>query len=110
VDADDPRQLTAAVRELLDALVATNAIARHDIVSAIFTTTSDLRSLHPAAVARAMGWHDVPMLCVAEMEVEGALPRCVRVMLHVAVRDERALRAAYLREARALRPDLVPAD
>lgn len=47
------------------------------------------------------------MLCMAEMEVEEPLSRCVRVLLHVSVSDGRALRAVYLRDARVLRPDLV---
>ena len=61
----------------------------------------------PAAAARSIGWTDVPMLCMAEMEVTEPLSRCVRVLLHVAVADGRRLRPVYLREARALRPDLV---
>jgi len=107
VPADLPTHVDDAVTELLRELTAVNDIAPQQIVSAIFTTTADLRSRPPAAAARAIGWTDVPMLCMAEMEVAEPLSRCVRVLLHVAVDDGRPLRPVYLRDARALRPDLT---
>ncbi|HEX6053508.1 MAG TPA: chorismate mutase, partial [Gemmatimonadaceae bacterium] len=67
----------------------------------------DLRSRHPAASARLLGWSDVPMMCVAELEIDGALARCVRVLLHVSVPDGRRLNHVYLGEAASLRPDLM---
>jgi chorismate mutase len=110
VVADDPTHIHDAVRELIDALVAANALDPDDILSAIFSATPDLRSLYPAAVARAAGWADVPMLCVAEMDVPGSLARCVRVILHVALDADRPPRHVYLHEARALRPDWAAAS
>jgi chorismate mutase len=42
------------------------------------------------------------------MAVAGALPRCVRVLLHVAAPDQAwQPRHVYLREAAALRPDII---
>lgn len=107
VDEDSPEAVAEAVAELLGELVSANAIEPHQILSAIFSATPDIRSLHPAAVARDMGWSDVAMLCVAEMVVADALPRCVRVLLHLGVHDDRPLRPRYLRGARVLRPDLA---
>lgn len=107
VDEDAPEAMAAAVGELLAEMVSVNEIAPEQILSAIFSATADLRCLHPAAVARGLGWDDVPMLCVAEMQVDDALPRCVRVLLHISVDDDRTLRPRYLRGARVLRPDLV---
>jgi chorismate mutase len=107
VPADDAECVADAVRELLDAITRANDLSPVQVLSAIFSATSDVRSLYPAAVARAMGWHDVPMLCVAEMDVVGAPPRCVRVLLHLAVEHGVALRPVYLRGACVLRPDLV---
>lgn len=107
VDHDDAALIGDAVRELLETIVEENGFHVDDVVSAMFTLTPDLRSVFPAAAARAMGWADVPMLCASEIDVAGAQPRCIRVMLHV----ERTIGAApithvYLREAVALRPDL----
>lgn len=110
VARDDPALIADAVREMLAAIVRENGIDTDEIVSAWFTTTPDLRSVFPAAPARAMGWTEIPMMCASEIDVAGAQPRCIRVMLHV----ERATGAApvrhvYLREAVALRPDLCRA-
>jgi chorismate mutase len=107
VDRDAAPAVDAAVRELLEQLIDANGIDERDLVSAIFSATPDLRSRNPATAARALGWTDVPMMCVAEVETDGALDRCVRVLLHVSVADGRALRPVYLGEARCLRPDLV---
>lgn len=97
--------------ELLRALVALNGFAADDIGSAIFTTTTDLTATYPAIAARDLGWTDVPLLCSHEMEVPGALPRVVRVLIHInTTRGPRDLRHVYLNDARSLRPDWGIAD
>ena len=108
VAADTPALIDAAVRELLDQLIEANAIDVDDLVSVIFSATPDLRSRNPATAARSLGWTDVPMMCVAEVDTDGMLERCVRVMLHVAVVDGRRLQPVYLGDAACLRPDLAP--
>ncbi|NTV03926.1 hypothetical protein HGA89_03270, partial [bacterium] len=40
----------------------------------------DLHAAFPAASARTLGLGSVPLLCAQEMDVEGALPRVVRVL------------------------------
>lgn len=107
VERDDAASMADAVRELVEAMVRANAIDASCVLSAIFSATPDLRCRYPAAVARELGWGDVPMLCVQEMEVEGAPPRCVRLLLHLAVDGDQPLRPVYLRGARVLRPDLA---
>ena len=108
VERDDPSLIAAATRELIDAIASSNALSTDDIVSAIFTLTDDLRSAFPAKAARDHGWTEVPMLCTVEIPVPGSLPRCLRVLLHVQSGGQRgAIRHAYLRGARVLRPDLA---
>jgi len=106
VEADRAELVRDAAGELVTTLLATNGLMPDEVISAYFTATPDLRSEFPAAGARASGWHEVPMLCAQELDVDGAMPRCIRVLLHVTVPVGRALQAAYLREAQALRPDL----
>ncbi len=107
VAEDTPQAIAEATTELLRAMLADNRLVEGAVVDAIFTTTPDLRSAYPAAAARALGWHDIPMLCVQEMDVTGALPMVVRVMLHAELPMPRKdVRHVYLRGARALRPDL----
>jgi chorismate mutase len=108
VVADDASLIREATRDLLERIVAANALTTDDIISVIFTVTTDLRADFPAHAARELGWMDVPLLCTIEMAVPGALPRCIRVLLHAHSRRPRAeLRHIYVREARALRPDLA---
>ena len=108
VEADTPASVDAAVHELLEQLIEANGIDPCDVVSAIFSATPDVRSRNPATSARALGWTDVPLMCVAELETDGMLERCVRLLLHVSVADGRRLTPIYLGDAACLRPDLVP--
>ena len=107
VQDDTPAAVDSAVQELLEALIGANRIDAHDVVSAIFSATPDVRTRNPATAARALGWTDVPLMCVAELETDGMLERCVRVLLHVSVSDGRRLTPVYLGDASCLRPDLV---
>jgi chorismate mutase len=107
VSADDPALVRNATRELLHELTVRNALVPDDIVSAIFTLTTDLRSEFPARAAREEGWGAVPMICAVEVPVPGALPRCIRVLVHawLSTTDVRE-RHVYLGDARTLRPEL----
>ncbi|MDK2856108.1 MAG: chorismate mutase [Bacillota bacterium] len=96
-----------ATKELLRELTARNRIAVQDIAAAIFSVTEDLDAAFPAAAARALGWEEVPLFCCREVPVRGSLPRCIRVLLLVnSERPQNQFEFVYLRDARALRPDL----
>lgn len=108
VPANERDEIVAATTELLDALIARNEVDGDDLVSMIFTATPDLDAEFPAIAARRLGLAHVPLLCSVELDVEGAMPRCIRVLVHLYT--ERAageLQHVYLREARELRADLA---
>jgi chorismate mutase len=108
VAADDPTLIREAVTELLEAILNDNDIVPADVISAVFTATPDLISEFPAHAARLFGWTDIPLLCAQELPVHGALPRCIRVMLHAESRRQRSeIRHVYLRDAILLRADLL---
>jgi chorismate mutase len=107
VERDTPDAIIAATGELLAALLAKNDLALADVTCAYFTATPDLRSEFPAKGARAAGWDEVPMLCAQEIDVVGALPRCIRVLVHFEAPADRAVSPVYLGDAKSLRPDLV---
>ncbi len=108
VDRDDAETILSATEELVRELVVANAIVPEDVASALFTVTPDLRAEFPAAAARRMGWTMVPLLNFTEIGVPGRLPRCIRVLVHVNTeRTQNEMVHVYLREAVALRPDLV---
>ncbi|MBI3738194.1 MAG: chorismate mutase [Chloroflexi bacterium] len=101
-------EILAATRELLNALSAANELRVEEIASANFTMTADLDAAFPAAVARALGWNGVPLLDLAAPRVSNDVPRCIRVLIHWNTeRLANQIEHVYLREARALRPDLA---
>ncbi|MCP5094453.1 MAG: chorismate mutase [Chloroflexi bacterium] len=106
VNHNEPEEILAATRELLQRIIAANGMLIDDIASVYFTTTVDLNSSYPAAAARQLGWQDVALMCAHEMNVPESLPRCIRVMIHWnTVRAPKEIAHVYLREARSLRPD-----
>ncbi len=107
VDADDRDEILTATSELLAEVLSRNAIVSDDLISVVFTATPDLHAEFPAYAARQMGITDVPLLCAAEIDVPGAMPRVLRLLAHVETDRPRAdLRHVYLRGAAALRTDL----
>ncbi len=107
VDADDRQQVLDATTELLQEVLARNALTPDDLISVLFTATPDLRSEFPAYAARQMGITDVPLMCASEIDVPGAMPRVLRLLAHVESDLPRAqVRHVYLRGAAALRTDL----
>jgi prephenate dehydrogenase len=97
--------MLAATRELLERLVARNALDMTDIASAFFTVTDDLDAAYPALAARELGWNEVALLCAREIPVPGSVARCIRVLLHInTTKQQSDLRHVYLREAVTLRP------
>ncbi|PSP16647.1 MAG: chorismate mutase [Cyanobacteria bacterium QS_8_64_29] len=96
-----------AVAELLDDLERRNPLIPDETISAVFTVTSDLDAVFPAAIARQRHhWESVALLDVQQMRVEGSLARCIRVLIHVnAPSPHCGIAHSYLRQAQHLRPD-----
>ena len=108
VDRDETEDIVAATKRLLSEMVARNGVELDDIASVLFSLTPDVRAVFPALGAREMGWVHVPMLHFTEIDVPGALPRCIRVLMHVNTsRTLDEIEHVYLDKAAALRPDLA---
>ena len=106
VAADEKELILKATRELLALMIRINGIEKEEVASALFTTTPDIAAVFPASAARQLGWLDVPLLCGHEMTVPGALPLCIRILLHWNTeKTQPEIQHVYLREARNLRPD-----
>jgi chorismate mutase len=110
VERNDREQILAATAELMGALLERNGLEPADVVNCIFTMTGDLNAEFPAVAARAMGFDRVPLLCVREIDVPGAMPRVIRVLVQYHAGPGHEARHVYLREARALRTDLESAQ
>ena len=107
LDDDDKDHLFERVIGLLEALFERNDLHHDDLVSVLFTATDDIHSAFPAEAARKFGLGDVPLICARELDIAGATPRCIRVMIHLHTERSRAeLHHVYLEGARGLRDDL----
>lgn len=107
VDADSREQILEATAELVTEVLKRNELSGTDLISAIFTVTSDLTAEFPAYAARQAGLADVPLLCATEIPVPGSMPRVIRMLAHVETELARGeVRHVYLRGAEALRTDL----
>ena len=112
VESDDALLIVAATQELLEKIFESNGIHEFDeIVSAVFTTTSDLTSTFPAEAARKLGMNQVPLLCAREIPVPGSMPLCIRILLHLNTEKRQSeIVHVYLHEAKRLRPDVTSAQ
>jgi chorismate mutase len=108
VETNTAEAILNATTELLQTMIEANAIEQERVASVLFTTTMDLNAAFPAVAAREIGWTDIALLNAHEMAVPGALPRCIRILLHLNTeRTAKQIRHIYLREATKLRPDLA---
>lgn len=106
-DANTREDILSATRQLLALMIRQNGIHKEDVASAIFSTTHDLNAEFPALAARQLGWLDVALMCTNELDVPGALGRCIRVLIYW--NTEKAANEivhVYVKGARGLRPDL----
>ena len=107
VEVDSVQQVQDRTIALLRAMVERNEVAHDDIISILFTATDDIHSVFPATAARQAGFGDVPLICARELDIDGATPLCIRIMMHISTTTPRAeLRHVYLEGAAGLRDDL----
>jgi len=108
LEADSSAEMIDAVSALLSEMLSANRVKTEDLISIILTSTPDLTSEFPAVAARKIGLGSVPLLCAVEINVKGALPKVVRVLMHAHLdRDLSDIKHIYLRGAAALRKDLA---
>ena len=108
LEEDTREHMLARVAELVTDVMEANELEVDDFISIIFTATSDLTSELPAYAARQLGFSDVPLVCARELEIEGSMPRVVRLMAHVDTDLPRSdVTHVYLHGAANLRRDLT---
>ena len=108
LDEDTREHMLNRVAELVGDVMSANQLEVDDFISIIFTATSDLVSEFPAYAARQLGFSDVPLVCARELEIEGSMPRVVRLMAHIDTDLPRAdVTHVYLHGAANLRRDLT---
>ena len=105
ISQDNPDEIRAAVAELLNQIESRNSLKRDEILSMVFSNTSDIHSFYPAKAAREAGFVSCSLFSAQEPEIDGGLALCIRVMIFV--EKNITPRHVYLRGARVLRKDLV---
>lgn len=107
VSKNDEQEILLKTKNLLSKLIEKNGLIFQDIVSVIFTATKDIDAVYPAVAARELGMTSIPLTCCQEMHVEGSLPLCIRVLMHVQLEPDRHIQHIYMGKAAVLRPDLA---
>lgn len=106
---DEKDMVVSVTKELLQEMIDKNNLQPDDVCSVFISTTKDVTSVFPASALRTIeGWKFVPIMCFAEIDVAGALEKCIRVMIHANTsRSQEEIEHIYLNEAVKLRPDLI---
>jgi len=100
-------EVLRSTRQLLALMIRQNDMREEDVASVIFSTTMDLNAEFPALAARQLGWLNVALMCVHEMNVPGSLQRCIRILVHWNTdKPAKDIVHVYIKEASRLRPDL----
>lgn len=108
LEVDEREHVLSSTSQLVSSVLELNSLTGDDVISIMFTATSDVHSEFPAVAARELGLGDVPLMCTQELDITGAMPRVIRLMALVNTtlrRDE--ITHVYLRGATALRRDLA---
>ena len=80
LEEDVREHMLERVAEMVLDVIEANGLEVDDFISVIFTATSDLHSEFPAYAARRLGFGEVPLICARELEIEGSMPRVVRMI------------------------------
>ncbi|MGE0076053.1 MAG: chorismate mutase [Sphaerochaetaceae bacterium] len=107
IDRDNRDEIIDAVCDMYDRVCEMNGIGVSDMVSIMFTMTSDLRTTNPATALRSRDERfAVPLFCMQEPDVDNMLARTIRLIIHYYAPGHHAPKAVYLHGATKLRPDL----
>ncbi|MFB5675567.1 chorismate mutase [Paenibacillus terreus] len=112
VTQNDEQEILEATGQLLSEIVKRNDLDPEYISNIWITMTQDLDATFPAkAIRRLEGWELVPLMCAVEIDVEGGLAKCIRLLVQVNTeKSQREINHVYLNGAQVLRPDLAAAS
>ena len=107
-NSNTEEEIIKRTKELLISIKKENDFEIEDIVSIFFSVTADLNTAFPARAARELGWDMVPLFDMQEIDVQGSLTRCIRILLQInCSKSQGEIKHCYLRGAKILRGDLV---
>ena len=96
-------QIGLMYKELLNS----NKLEEENIVSVIFSVTSDINAINPAAALRRCGYatKDEALFSVQEPDCVNCLERTVRVIIHCYLDEDSKVQHIYRNGAEVLRQD-----
>lgn len=104
IEENTVESIQDATVELLSNLINENKIKKELISHVIFTLTEDLNASFPAKSAREkLGWDEVAMLCLHELNVPNSLKMCLRVLIVLNCDENFTPKYIYLKDAKHLR-------
>lgn len=108
IKEDTSDEILLATESLVKEMASANHILPEDIISVLISTTPDIHAAFPAKAVRSIdGWKYVPVMCTYEMDVSGAMPLCIRILMHVnSTTSQQDVFHIYQNDAVKLRPDL----
>jgi chorismate mutase len=107
VDRNSEEEIHTRAKQLVQKILTRNNIGESEIINVLFSLTRDLTKGNPATGLRSAGFADTPLFCVQEADIEGALPRIIRVLVTYSTEEDRPPIPVYLGRAAVLRPDLT---
>lgn len=86
--ANSTEDICAQTALMYDELLSKNNLEENDIVSAVFSITSDLNAINPCTALRKTGRAgELALFSASEPETQGSLERTVRVLIHCYLPD-----------------------
>ena len=109
VDENTVDAIKNSTIELFTAIMKENNLTHNDIAFINFSATKDINKVYPAKFIRTeLGITDVPMMCYQEMDVEGSLNMCLRLLIVTnTINSDFKTKHVYLKGAKVLRPDIA---
>ncbi|RDW19068.1 chorismate mutase [Oceanobacillus arenosus] len=110
--ANDEKQMISNTKRLVEEMIEKNTIDPSDVSHVFISVTKDLTATFPAKALREIpGWTHVPVMCMAEIDVENSLSACIRIMMVVnTVKSQQEIKHIFHNEATKLRPDLIKGE
>ena len=108
VKENSQKAIWQAAQFLITELFSANQIHPDTVGAVIFSCTKDLTAAFPAAGVRQLpNFQSLPLFDTQEMNVEGSMPMCIRVLVLADIdKTLHELCHVYLGDAKKLRPDL----
>ncbi|WP_164218945.1 chorismate mutase [Virgibacillus sp. YIM 98842] len=109
VNRNEENQIIEETRKVLEEMISKNEIEPESISHVFISATKDLNAVFPAKALRKLpGFTYVPVMCMSEMDVPGALPYCIRIMMVVNTeKEQQEIHHVFHNNAVKLRPDLI---